>query len=72
MLNFPGKFWENRSRAMLLLGLAPALFGCISSTSPILGDAKPVLGERGVIHTFTLSDGSPAWPHSNGAAAAIW
>jgi hypothetical protein len=69
MLNFPGKFWENRSRAMLLLGLAPALFGCISSTSPILGDAKPVLGERGVIHTFTLSDGAA---HEPGTATFQW
>jgi hypothetical protein len=37
---------------------ALALTGCISSTAPILSDAKPVLGERGVIHAFTLSGGA--------------
>ena len=39
-----------------------ALTGCISSTSPILSDPKPVLGERGVIHTFTLSGGAAREP----------
>lgn len=34
-----------------------ALGGCISSTAPILTDAKPVLGERGQIHVYTLKDG---------------
>src|SRR5215472_10863796 len=34
-----------------------ALGGCISSTAPILTDAKPVLGERGQIHVYTLTDG---------------
>jgi hypothetical protein len=41
---------------------ALALTGCISSTGPILTDAKPVLGERGVIHLFTLSAGAARDP----------
>jgi hypothetical protein len=41
---------------------ALALSGCISSTVPILSDAKPVLGERGLIHVYTLSDGAARDP----------
>jgi hypothetical protein len=37
---------------------ALALTGCISSSAPVLSDAKPVLGERGLIHAFTLSQGA--------------
>jgi len=37
---------------------ALALTGCISSSAPILSDAKPVLGERGVIHAFRLQQGA--------------
>jgi hypothetical protein len=37
---------------------ALALTGCISSSAPVLSDAKPVLGERGLIHVFTLSQGA--------------
>jgi hypothetical protein len=40
----------------------PALAGCISSTAPVLSDAKPVLGERGLIHVFTLSQGAARDP----------
>ena len=37
-----------------LLGLAAgALAGCVSSTGPILGDAKAILGERIRVHHFT-------------------
>ncbi len=39
-------------------GTAVALTGCISSTGPVLSDAKPVLGERGLIHAYTLSQGA--------------
>ena len=39
-------------------GAAIALTGCISSTGPVLSDAKPVLGERGLIHAYTLSQGT--------------
>lgn len=42
--------------------MSVALTGCISSTSPILSDPKPVLGDRGVIHTFTLSGGAAHEP----------
>src|SRR5258708_2666212 len=41
---------------------ALALSGCISSTAPVLTDAKPVLGERGLIHVFTLSQGAARDP----------
>jgi hypothetical protein len=53
---------KQRGRGFLLLAstgvAALALTGCISSTAPILSDAKPVLGERGLIHLFTLSQGA--------------
>jgi hypothetical protein len=62
MLNFPGKFGRIGARTGLALGVGLALGGCISSTSPILSDPKPVLGERGVIHTFTLSEGAAHEP----------
>jgi hypothetical protein len=51
---------------------AAALFtlsGCISSTAPILTDAKPVLGERGMIHVYTLSQGTARDP---GALTFQW
>ena len=41
---------------------ALALSGCITSTGPVLSDAKPVLGERGLIHAFTLSQGGASDP----------
>jgi hypothetical protein len=41
---------------------ALALTGCISSTAPVLSDSKPVLGEQGVIHVFTLSSGGARDP----------
>jgi hypothetical protein len=51
-------------------GLAgPALAGCISSTAPVLTDAKPVLGERGLIHVFTLSQGAA---HDPGVVSFLW
>jgi hypothetical protein len=48
------------SASAALTGLA--LTGCISSTAPVLSDAKPVLGERGLIHVFTLSQGAARDP----------
>jgi hypothetical protein len=48
---------------------ALALSGCISSTAPVLSDAKPVLGERGLIHVFTLSQGSA---HDPGVVSFQW
>ncbi len=62
MLNLPKKFWKIAGRILPLSGLAFALSGCISSTSPILSDPQPVLGKRGVIHTFTLSGGAAHEP----------
>jgi hypothetical protein len=48
---------------------ALALSGCISSTGPVLSDAKPVLGERGLIHVFTLSAGAA---HDPGVVSFQW
>ena len=42
--------------------VAIALSGCVTSTAPVLSDAKPVLGERGLIHVFTLSQGGASDP----------
>ena len=56
----------------LLAGAAVAglaLTGCISSTAPVLSDAKPVLGERGVIHVFALSEGAA---HEPGVVSFQW
>ncbi len=36
-----------------------ALSGCISSTGPILSDAKALLGERGQIHVFNPRETGP-------------
>ena len=41
---------------------ALALGGCVTSSAPVLSDAKPVLGERGLIHVFTLSQGGAGDP----------
>jgi hypothetical protein len=35
-----------------------ALSGCISSTTPVLSDAKPILGDHGQIHVYSLSGGA--------------
>jgi hypothetical protein len=48
---------------------ALALTGCITSTAPILSDPKPVLGERGLIHAFTLSEGAA---HDPGVVSFRW
>jgi len=52
-----------------LLALAPLLSGCISSTGPILTDAKPVLGEHGTIHVYKLSQDGALDP---GAVTFQW
>jgi hypothetical protein len=49
-----GGFWRFATAA----GAALALTGCVSSTGPVLSDAKPVLGERGLIHAYTLAQGA--------------
>jgi hypothetical protein len=48
---------------------ALALTGCISSTAPVLSDAKPVLGESGLIHLFGLSQGAA---HDPGVVSFQW
>src|SRR5438093_748302 len=54
----------------LLAALAPAtLAGCISSTAPILGDAKAILGDRIELHMYNTRDGAL---HSNGVATLQW
>lgn len=37
----------------LALGLALATAACVSSTEPILSDARAILGERGQLHIFS-------------------
>jgi hypothetical protein len=69
MLNSPEKIRELKRQILCLLGLALTLSGCISSTSPILSDPHPVLGERGVIHTFALRAGAA---HEPGQVAFRW
>jgi hypothetical protein len=71
-LNSLGKIKQIR-RGFLLSASAAAtaagLAGCISSTAPVLSDAKPVLGERGLIHVFTLSQGAA---HDPGVVSFQW
>ncbi len=61
LLNSINKIKQGRP-AFLLSGSAAlaglALTGCISSSAPVLSDAKPVLGERGLIHAFRLQQGA--------------
>ena len=61
LLNLINKIKQGR-HAFLLSGSAAlagfALTGCISSSAPVLSDAKPVLGERGLIHAFRLQQGA--------------
>jgi hypothetical protein len=58
-LTFLGKMTKNRPkirRAPLLalaLCLALATGACVSSTEPILSDARAILGERGQLHIFS-------------------
>jgi hypothetical protein len=69
MLNLPEKIWELGYRILCLFGLVFALSGCISSTSPVLSDPQPVLGEHGVIHTFSLRAGAA---HEPGQVVFRW
>lgn len=61
-LNLLGKISMGRPRpwaaAATAIALAVSLGGCISSTAPILSDAKPVIGERGQLHFYSLYDGT--------------
>jgi len=48
--------------------------GCVTSTEPILSDAKGILGDGGQLHLFDVEDGATATPaaiRSSGAAAAM-
>jgi hypothetical protein len=40
-----------------LILAAISLAGCISSAAPILTDSRPILGDRGQIHVYRLSEG---------------
>ncbi len=54
----------------LLVALTPAMLaGCISSTAPILGDAKAILGERIDMHMYNTQDGAL---RSDGIARLQW
>jgi hypothetical protein len=44
--------------SLAAVAVALPLAGCISSGAPVLSDAKPVLGERGLIHGFRLAQGA--------------
>jgi hypothetical protein len=56
--------------ARLLIFAAPCLLGgCISSTEPILGDAKAILGERIDMHIFNTRDDAL---HSEGVSVMQW
>jgi hypothetical protein len=72
ILNYIAKIKQTGRGFLFLAGAAVAalaLTGCISSTAPILSDAKPVLGERGLIHVFTLSQGAA---HDPGVVSFQW
>ena len=45
--------------AGMALSACLVLSGCISSTGPVLGDAKALLGERGQIHIFNARETGP-------------
>ncbi len=60
LLNFLGKMIANRPQrrrapllALAALCLALATGACVSSTEPILSDARAILGERGQLHIFS-------------------
>jgi hypothetical protein len=52
---------QKRPQAAALLA-ALALSGCISSSGPLLTDAKPLIGMAGTLHIFSLTDGSARDP----------
>ena len=53
----------------VIAGALLMLSGCVTSTAPILTDPKPVLGERGLIHVFTLAQGAA---HDPGTISFQW
>jgi hypothetical protein len=70
-LNIFTKINTTQSRFLSAAAVSAALVlsGCVSSTAPILTDSKPVLGERGVIHVFALSEGAA---HDPGVVSFQW
>lgn len=62
LLNLLDKTWRSGLGFFAPAALGLALGGCISSTAPILTDAKPVLGERGTIHVYELDQGAARNP----------
>ena len=61
--------WLTARRLAAPLLSALTLSGCISSTSPLLGDSDPTLGDHGQIRTYTLSNGSA---HDPGVLRFQW
>lgn len=54
---------RSRTRLLCISALAAtALTGCIRSSTPILTDAKPVLGQQGQIHSYEIRDGGAREP----------
>jgi hypothetical protein len=49
----PGSGMRRAALLSLVLGLAIATSACVSSTEPILSDARAILGERGQLHIFS-------------------
>jgi hypothetical protein len=62
ILNSLKKVFDRRFRLVAFVGATIALSGCVSSTAPILGDAKAILGERGQFHLYTIRDGAARDP----------
>jgi hypothetical protein len=48
----------------LACAMGIALGGCVTSTAPILGDARAILGESGQIYLYALRDGAAHDPSS--------
>src|SRR5882757_5580890 len=62
LLNLLIKIFDRSSMAArtgMVVLVTAALSGCISSTSPILGDAKAILGEQIDLHIFAPRAGTP-------------
>jgi hypothetical protein len=48
----------NKPAAPLAMLLALAISGCVSSTEPILGDAKGILGDGGRLNIYDVEEGA--------------
>jgi hypothetical protein len=69
------RFWRAAAtRVLTFVALAVSLTGCISSTAPILGDAKAILGEQIELHMFAPRDAAApdGTLRNQGVATAQW